>query len=154
MATKKIPADNRYFHYRNANPEGKRTGDCIMRAVSAASRLTWDEVIDELCLISHEQHVAPQDPAAERELVKRLGFSRMKQPKKPNGKKLTGREFCTWLDSLVAAGELSPQTKVLANIGTHHIAAVLRDETGHFRFNDTWDCTTRCVGMWWIGPEA
>ena len=150
MATAKIPADNRYFKYVNANPAGKRTGDCIMRAVAEASRATWDECVDGLCAIAHDKRIAPQDPAAERELLKRLGFAQMKQPKKVNGKKLTGREFCTWLDSQVLLGALPAGVRVVANIGAHHVVAVIRDESGRFRVHDTWDCTTRCVGTWWV----
>ena len=153
MATRtvKIPADTRYFRYMNANPADKRTGDCIMRAVSTACpQVTWDDCVDGLCRISHDKRIAPQDPAAERELLKRLGFVQFKQPKKASGKKLTGREFCTWLDAQVAAGALPADARVVANIGAHHVVAVLRDGTGHFRVNDTWDCSTRCVGSWWV----
>lgn len=146
------------------NPAGKRTGDCIMRAVSAAAEVSWDEAVDALCAIAHEQRVAPQDPAAERELLRRLGFVRMKQPRKASGKKLTGREFCAWLDAQVAAGEgavagtgagagagaLTAEARIVANIGAHHTVAVLRDSSGHFRVHDTWDCTTRCIGSWWV----
>lgn len=150
MATIKIPADNRYFHYVNANPEGKRTGDCIMRAVAVAAGVSWDDAVDGLCAIAHDKKIAPQDPAAERELLKRLGFAKLKQPKKINGKKLTGREFCTWLDSQVLLGNMPANARIVANIGAHHVVAVMRDGTGHFRVNDTWDCTTRCVGTWWM----
>ena len=150
MAATKIPVDTRYFHYVNANPAGKRTGDCIMRTAVVAAGITWDEAVDALCAIAHDKKIAPQDPAAEQELLKRLGFAKMKQPKKLNGKKLTGREFCAWLDSQVGAGALAPGARVAANIGAHHVVAVMRDTTGHFRVNDTWDCTTRCVGSWWV----
>ena len=150
MAGAKIPADNRFFHYVNANPAGKRTGDCIMRTAVTAAGVTWDAAVDALCAIAHEKRIAPQDPAAERELLKRLGFSQMKQPKKTSGKKLIGREFCAWLDSQVAAGALSADARVAANIGAHHVVAVVRDESGRFRIHDTWDCSTRCVGSWWM----
>ena len=150
VATVKIPADNRYFKYVNANPAGKRTGDCIMRAVSAAAGVSWEDAVRGVCRIAIDKHIAPQDPAAERELLKRLGFAQYKQPKKANGKKLTGREFCTWLDGQLREDALPTGARVVANIGTHHVVAVIRDETGHFRVHDTWDCTTRCVGSWWV----
>ena len=145
MATTKIPADNRYFRYVNANPEDKRTGDCIMRTVAVAAGVSWEDAVRGLCAIAIEKHIAPQDPAAERELLKRLGFAKMKQPKKLNGKKLTGREFCAWLDAQVLTGALPAGARVVANIGAHHVVAVLCDGSGHFRVNDTWDCSTRCV---------
>ena len=150
MATVKIPADNRWFKYRNANPEDKRTGDCIMRAVSAATDISWEDAVRGLCRIAIDKHIAPQDPAAERELLKRLGFEKLKQPKKANGKKLTGREFCAWLDTQVLLGTVPANARIVANIGAHHVVAVLRDSSGHFRVNDTWDCSTRCVGSWWM----
>lgn len=146
---RKIPADTTCFHFVNANPEDKRTGDCIMRAVCTATSLTWDEVVDGLCEISHRKHIAPQDPAAERELLKVLGFKQQKQPKRLNGKKITGRDFCRWLEQLVAEGALPARTPVVANIGTHHVVAVMPCADGRYRICDTWDCSTRCVGTWW-----
>ena len=39
----------RFIRY-NANPKGWKTGDCVIRAVAAATQQTWDDVYDELSI--------------------------------------------------------------------------------------------------------
>ena len=36
------------YKYVNPNPEGKRVGDCAIRAIAIAENLTWDEAYDLL----------------------------------------------------------------------------------------------------------
>lgn len=43
---KKIPEDNKYFHYYNANPKGKDTNDCVYRALSLFLNVTWEEIAE------------------------------------------------------------------------------------------------------------
>lgn len=52
---KKIPEDNKYFHYYNANPKGKDTKDCTYRALSLFLGKSWDEIaeLDAEFYLSH-----------------------------------------------------------------------------------------------------
>ena len=36
------------FHFYNANPSGKRTTDCVIRAISTATDQTWEETFNGL----------------------------------------------------------------------------------------------------------
>ena len=62
--------------------------------------------------------------------LKQKGWTKCGQPKYPNGRKYTGKEFC----------ELCK-----ANIGGHHIVAVIDGQV-----YDTWDSTDGCIGNYWV----
>ena len=34
---RKIPKETATFHFHNENPKGRRTGDCVIRAIGKAS---------------------------------------------------------------------------------------------------------------------
>lgn len=38
------------YEFYNPNPHGKRTGDCVVRALCKALNLSWDEVYIWLCI--------------------------------------------------------------------------------------------------------
>lgn len=38
------------YEYYNPNPQGKRTGDCVVRAICKALDKSWDEVYILLCI--------------------------------------------------------------------------------------------------------
>ena len=143
--TRKIPADTASFHYVNMNPGGNFVGDCLMRSISLATGMSWDDVLDRLVIIAHKDKVTPLDKSCQEKLLKQLGFAKQKQPKKPNGRKLTGAEFCAALNR-----SFSTDRQIIANIGTHHVVCIKRDPFYGYRVCDTWNSSTRCVGSWWV----
>ena len=69
MKTKKYK-DTKYVHFHNANPNNKRTGDCVIRALSVAMDKTWDDVLAMVpvllgvtLVIYLIMSMAPGDPA-------------------------------------------------------------------------------------------
>ena len=44
------------YVYYNANPSGKATGDCVIRAISAVTGLPWRTVHWDLATISNEMY--------------------------------------------------------------------------------------------------
>ena len=46
--TRKLPKDTEYFHYNNANPKNKHTGDCVIRAISLALDKRYKDVLMEM----------------------------------------------------------------------------------------------------------
>ena len=40
--------DTNTFHFYNANPKNKYTGDCVIRAISTALEQSWEQTIKEL----------------------------------------------------------------------------------------------------------
>ena len=143
MAIRKIPKSTDTYTFYNANPAGKRTGDCAIRAVAAASGLTWDDVVDILAAVAHEKKTSPGSVDTIDEALKRLGFEKHRQPRKTSGKKYTGAEFCKLL------GKSGERVAVVANIGGHHEVAILADGFGDYKVRDIWDSTGGCIGNYW-----
>ena len=95
MATRqeKYPETNT-FHYYNANPKNRITGDCVVRAICTSLEKPYEEVyreLLELCLKNGYSIASKENYSKYLEL---LGWTKHKQPKKANGSKYTGEEFC------------------------------------------------------------
>ena len=45
---RKIPRETATFHFHNENPKGRRTGDCVIRAIARASGDSWDDTLTGL----------------------------------------------------------------------------------------------------------
>ena len=44
------------YVYYNANPTGKATGDCVIRAISAVTGLSWRDIHWDLAILSNEMY--------------------------------------------------------------------------------------------------
>lgn len=140
MRRRKTPPDTDTFHFADVNPSGVVAGDCAVRSIALATGRTWEDVYDDLCLIGRQQHHMPDDEETIIHWFELNGWKRHPQPRHGDGTKLTGSEFTRWF-----AGE-----RCVLNIGEHH-QSVLIDG----RITDTWDCTSRRVGVYWTpGDEA
>lgn len=64
-----------YVNY-NPNPENKIVGDCVIRAVSIALGLTWDDTHYDLCNLSGVMHDMPSSNNVWGEYVRLYGFKR------------------------------------------------------------------------------
>lgn len=51
------------FKYHNANPRGRRVNDCTVRAISLATRVSWDRAFNELCDFAQSQAIMPDEIA-------------------------------------------------------------------------------------------
>ena len=58
----------------------------------------------------------------------------MKQPRKANNKKYTGKEFCK-----------KHNETCVANIGGHHVVCIKNGKV-----HDIWDSTDGCIGNYWV----
>ena len=137
---RKIPEDTNVFHYHNTNPKGKKTNDCVIRAISAITNKTWDEIFIDLSAISLKYKVTMDDPKCFERYLKQLGFTKHKVPRKADNTRYTGKEFCELIPNEIK--ELS--NNIIANIGSHHITAIVKG-----KIYDTWDCSDRRIGNYW-----
>lgn len=142
------------FHYYNANPKNRVTGDCRIRAISAATETDYNLVVLALALIQIETGYDQCADQGINILMKKLGWQKQKQPRKPDGTKYTGREFCReiqkWLQDPENHGNeykdgIIVAPRIFANIGTHHEVAIIDGKVW-----DIWDSTDGCVGNYWI----
>lgn len=137
MATRqeKYP-ETKTFHYYNANPKNRITGDCVVRAICTALKKPYEEVYRELlesCLKSGYSIASKENYSKYLELQ---GWVKQKQPRKSDGTKYTGKEFCKKL--------ANKNQTYIAHIGGHHIVAIVDGKV-----NDIWDSTDGCIGNYW-----
>lgn len=141
--------NTKYFRFYNANPKGRITGDCRIRAICTATGTDYNKVVMDLAKIQCE---TGYDQCANQGidiLLKQYGWEKQPQPRKDNGKKYTGVEFCKWLND-------HPEFRsgIVANMGTHHEVAIMptdmNDRKENWKVFDIWDSTNGCVGNYWI----
>ena len=131
--------DTKTFRWYNANPKHKHTGDCILRAISVAAEIPWEEAAKLMYEVGVDTGLWLTNEATT-EALKRLGWAKMKQPRKKNGKKYTGVEFCQKI--------AEPGKRYVAHIGGHHEVAIVDKKVW-----DIWDSTGGCIGNYWVKVE-
>jgi len=137
------------FLWHNENPKGHITGDCLFRAAAGATGLKWTEVVDAVC-----ERMKKDARDADFSMAKWLegsGWTRHKQPRRDDGSKYTGEQWCKWLSVNYPNGELG---SIIANIGGHHIVCIKPTNHGdgmncRYKVLDIWNSTGKCIGIWW-----
>lgn len=149
---KKIPKNTACFTYFNANPKDKRSSDCVLRAISLASGKSWDEVLDDLVILSHKYKEMPNDKKCYGKYLESLGFEMQKQPRQYDNTKYTGKEFCNLLNGLYinSVTGATVSCDIVAKIGGHHLVAIRLDEDNKYKIFDIWDSTGGSIGNYWI----
>lgn len=128
--------DTKTFHYYNANPKNRITGDCRIRAIAVACEVPYNQVVMDLARIQCETGYDQTANQGISILMKEYGWVKHKQPRKTDNTKYTGKEFCKKL--------ADKNKRYIANIGGHHIVAIVNGKV-----NDTWDSTDGCIGNYW-----
>lgn len=134
----RIPKNTPTFVFDTTNPKGalRGVGDCVIRSISLATGKTWREVYRELTEIGMKKGRMPNDRVVFAEYLKREGWKVFPQPRKANNRRLTTLEF------IQSRGK---GKRVLIS-QTLHLTCCLEDGKIH----DTWDCTSRVVGRYWV----
>ena len=127
--------DTATFHYYNANPKNRITGDCRIRAISVACEVPYNQVVMDLAKIQCETGYDQCCNQGIDILLKQYGWIKHKQPRKPDNTKYTGAEFCE---------RARKYENYIANIGGHHIVAIVGGKVW-----DIWDSTSGCIGNYW-----
>lgn len=127
---KSIKFNTSAFQYYNANPKDKNTDDCVVRAISAATGISWEDTLMGLTQCAIKYKLMIHDPDLYNKYLKELGWEKQKQPHKRNNKKYSGKE---WVNKF--------NGDAVAHIGTHHIVYVTYNHVF-----DTWDSTDGCIG--------
>ena len=145
--------DTDYFHFHNANPKGKMTEDCAVRAITTALRQPYEQTLRELVEITIKTGYMLNGNKGIDAYMKSKGWVKCKQPKKPDGTKYTGQEFCRTLMHPIYSEELDickegfEINNILANIGGHHIVAIMSGQIW-----DTWNSANGSIGIVWVKP--
>lgn len=143
--------DTYTFHFYNANPKNKYTGDCVIRAISTALEQSWEQTIKELTELGIKYGYVYNDTKCYERYLKSKGWVKHKQPRKDDNTKYTGKEFCNYLYEYSDCS-YNPyiQGNVIAHIGGHHIITYVEEKRRKYRCYDTWDSTDGCIGNYWV----
>ena len=150
---KKYP-DTDYFHFHNANPKGKMTTDCVVRAITTALNQPYEQTLREMAEITLKTGYMLNENKGMEAYMKSKGWTKCKQPKKWDGTKYTGKEFCRTLMHPTYSEELNLTDKgfeinrILANIGGHHTVAIMSGQIW-----DTWNSADGSIGIVWVKTE-
>lgn len=143
--------DTSTFHYYNANPKNRITGDCLIRAISTAAEIPYNTVVMEMaelqCKTGYDSYKLID------RYLKSKGWVKHQQPRREDNTRYTGKEFCEYLH-LYSDRSFVPyiEGNVIANIGSHHIVAFVEEDKHHhtYRCYDIWNSTSGCIGNYWV----
>ena len=123
------------FEFLNNNPKGKKTTDCVVRAIALATGDSWARVLDQLCSEAKRTGWFITEKRCEDLVLLAHGFTKMKQPRKPDGKKYLIRE----LDQLCDCS--GPVIVRCAG----HLACVVGGKV-----RDLWDCRGKAISNYYV----
>jgi hypothetical protein len=115
------------YVYENRNPSNRRTGDCVIRAISKVMNMSWDDVAIDLSMMMVQKHDIISSNALWGEYLMLNGFKRGVLPECPNC--LTLDEFC----------KMFPAGTYVACTGTHVVAVI------DGNFYDTFDSSQEII---------
>lgn len=121
------------FINHNQNPKGRKTSDCVVRALSFALKVPYEEVLKELFETQLKTGYCLLDKQVYERVLAAHGFVKMKQPRHNDGRKYLVRDI-----SLLT---MKPCVVSMAN----HLTAA---EDG-FYF-DIWDCGAKAIGNYYV----
>ena len=128
--------DTSTFHYYNANPKNRLTTDCVIRAICTALEQDYCKTVMELAELQCKTGYDDGDKKLYDKYLQSKGWVKHPQPRKADGTKYTGKEFCDMKPTM--------KRRIVANIGGGHIVAIIDR-----RVWDTWDSTNGCIGNYW-----
>lgn len=132
--------DTETFRYFNANPKNRKGGDCVVRAVAAALGQSWEQTVREMTEVGIKCGFVLNDKYTYDKYLQKKGFVKARQPVKADGTKYKGYEFCK---------ELAKGKRIVANIGTHHVVAIIDGKV-----HDIWNSDDGAIGNYWYREEV
>lgn len=130
------------FHYHNQNPHNRITTDCVIRAISTATEIPYNQVVMEMAELQCKTGYDDGDKKLYDMYLKSKGWHKCDQPRKWDNRKFTGDEWCRELKYEYRSPRYS---RMVANIGGGHVVAIIG-----YKVWDIWDSTDGCIGNYWI----
>ena len=131
-----------YYEKTNLNFRNKKTTDCVVRAITAASGKKYNEILDMLIdeYKRSGNHIA--DPKNYSKVISELGFIKYAQPKKWDKKKYRIDEIEKVADA---------DTLIISD--NKHLTCIKTIDHRKFLI-DTWDCRNKYIRNYWIKKEV
>lgn len=122
------------FIYENVNPKNRKTEDCVVRAITKATELSYFSIYTALCDLGFITCRMPDSKQTYERLLKNFGWTKYKQPKHADGTK-----YKVW--ELV---DQESDKTIIISMANHLTCAI------NGSIYDLWDCRFMCVGNYWI----
>lgn len=130
---------SRYKYYQPNKKDLKdEYGDCVIRAFTKATGLTWLEVFDSLIPYAREIQANPNSKSVYEKYLTNLGYKWVGLKAEKGKRRLNPETFCKKYKSGTYILRLS-----------HHLVTVV---DGYYY--DTWDCKEYCVYGYWTKGEG
>lgn len=120
----------------NANPKNKKTGDCVIRAISTALNQDYWKTLDEMVEITKKTGYYMSEKEGYTAYLKSKGYEKQKMPKRPDNTRYTVEEFANEL--------VIPEYNYIIKVANHLTCLKGQD------LYDTWNCSRKSVGNYWI----
>ena len=121
------------FKKANVNPKGKKTTDCVIRAVAAATGLGWDEAYKQLAEVGFIQKCEMSDTESVDIVLRNNGFLVGTIRVQKGDKRPTVAQFA----------EQHPNWYCVLRVANHLVAS------GNGFYVDTWDSGDCAVYKYW-----
>lgn len=121
------------FIMANPNPEQKNVPDCVIRAISIALNMTWDEVFFGLSLVAWYDHSITSDDHVWGHYLWWLGFIPFVLP-----------ETCPECVTIREFARIFNRGIYIIGTGRHAVAVINGD------YYDTWDSGNEVPQFFWV----
>ncbi len=119
----------------NANPKGKKTGDCVIRAICTALNENWADTYKGMLDIALKEGYAVSCRENYEYYLKEKGLVKQKMPRRSDRTRYTVAEF---------ADELAKPDKTYIISVARHLTVVINKD-----LYDLWNAGRKSVGNYW-----
>ena len=123
----------------NKNPKNKKTNDCVIRAIATATNSSWEYIYSQLAEQGLKNGLMINDRRNWIKYLKNLGYEKQAMPRKEDRTRYTLEEFAT---------EIAEEDKIYIVKLAKHITVIKNKN-----LIDTWNCSYKCVGNYWVIGE-
>jgi hypothetical protein len=126
--------NNSLFRYYNCNPYNVHTDDCVIRAITAGTGSSWEEVVLSLSkyMLKHGYMMNTQETYGL--YLKDNGWVKCQAPKKSKGADMTVGEFVKKFKG-----------HAIVHVDDNHVTYIADGKIW-----DLWDPSTHIIGEYWV----
>lgn len=121
------------FTKLNVNPKGRKTGDCVVRAIAKAMNQSWEDTLCDLHKVALKHYAMPNDKCTYDKYLTANGWTKEKMPRFSDNTRYTVKEFLNE----------NPKGTFILSVA-HHLTVAIDGE-----LFDTWNCSSKSVGNYW-----
>lgn len=125
----------------NKNPLGKKTGDCLTRAIANVLDISYEQVIKEQCDGAINTSCGLTSNEVIDYVMNKYGYKKMKQPRKSDKTKYRVCE----MDKVLTKKQMSEG--VLINVSNHSTCIK------NYDIQDIWNCSYKTTLNYWVKDE-